>query len=234
MIREPGLSQSLTMLTGFTEEAATLIADGGSLFTVYRDGGVAAQLARVNGVACGIVTLAEETIATVPATHAARFIRFCDAFSLPIVTVVDAAAFSSIRGASRLSQAYSEATAPKITLIAGKAYGSVYIAVAGKRAGADVVLAWNEASVAALAPETAIHILWNDRLAKMQDPTKDRAALAEEFRTTECNAQKAAAQGGLTDVIAPEQTRASVTAFMEMLAGKRVSKLPKKHANIRL
>lgn len=215
-------------------EAAIMIADADSLLTLYAEGNVMAALARVNGVSCGIVTLAEETVHTVPATHAARFVRFCDAFSLPVITVVDAAAFSSVRGASRLSQAYSEATTAKITLIAGKAYGTVYIAVAGKRAGADVVLAWNDASVAALAPETAIHILWQDRLAQMQDPTKDRAALAEEFRVTECNAQKAAAQGGLTDVIAPEQSRGCVAAFMEMLAGKRVTKLPKKHANIRL
>lgn len=215
-------------------DAAAMIADDQSLFTVYADGGVQTALARVNGVSCGIVTLAEETVHTVPATNAARFVRFCDAFSLPVITVVDAAAFSSVRGASRLSQAYSEATTAKITLIAGKAYGTVYIAVAGKRAGADAVLAWDGASVAPLAPETAIHIVWNDRLAQMQDPAKDRAALAEEYRLAECNAYKAAAQGGVTDVIAPEQSRASVAAFMEMMAGKRVSKLPKKHANIRL
>ncbi len=215
-------------------DAAAAVADADSIFTVYEEDGVVAALARVNGVSCGMVTLATDTVRTVPATHAARFVRFCDAFSLPVITVVDAAAFSSVRGASRLCQAYCEATTAKITLVAGKAYGSVYIAVAGKRAGADAVLAWNTASIAPLAPETAIHILWNDRLAQMQDPAKDRVALAEEFRTVECSAEKAAAQGGVTDVIAPEQSRASITAFMEMLAGKRVSKLPKKHANIRL
>lgn len=215
-------------------EAAALLADAGSVYPLYENKNSAAVLARINGVACGVVTLADETISCCAASHAARFVRFCDAFSLPIITVVDAAGFASMKCAAKVGQAYAEATTAKITLIAGKAYGPVYIALAGKAAGADVVLAWPDASIAALAPETAIHILWNDRLAAMEDPTKDRAVLAEEFRVTECNVQKAAAQGAVTDVTEPAQTRCSVAAYMEMLAGKRVSKLPKKHANIRL
>lgn len=215
-------------------EAAALLADAGSLFELYHKDGTAAALARIGGSACGIVTLGDECIGCCAASHAARFVRFCDAFSLPVITVVDAAGFGSLKNAAKLGQAYAEATTAKITLIAGKAYGPVYIAVAGKTAGADVVLAWPDASIAALEPATAIHILWSDRLAEMKEPTKDRAALAEEYRTAECNVQKAAAQGAVTDVVAPEQTRAAVTAYMEMLAGKRVSKLPKKHANIRL
>ena len=215
-------------------DAATVLADAGSLYPLYTKGHTAVALARINGTACGIVTLADDSICCCAASHAARFVRLCDAFSLPIITVVDAASFGSLKSAVKLGQAYAEATTAKITLVAGKAYGPVYIAVAGKTAGADVVLAWEDASVAALAPETAIHILWNDRLAAMEDPTKDRAALAEEYRVTECNAHKAAAQGAVTDVVAVAQTRDTVSAYMEMLAGKRVSKLPKKHANIQL
>lgn len=215
-----------------SKEAASYIADAESLFPLYKD--EVAALARVNGVVCGIVTLAGETVSCCAAARAARFVRFCDSFSLPVLTVVDAEGFECLKGASRVCQAYTEATTAKVTLLTGKAYGSVYIAVAGKAAGADAVLAWEDASVSALKPETAIHILWKDRLAEMKDPKTDRAALAEEYRIACCNAQLAAGQGAVTDVIAPEQTRATVSAFFDMMAGKRVSKLPKKHANIRL
>ncbi len=215
-------------------DAAALLADAGSLYSLYNCENAATALARINGSACGIVTLAGESIGCCAAAHAARFVRFCDAFSLPVITVVDAAGFGSLGSAAKLCQAYAEATTAKITLVAGKAYGSVYIALAGKTAGADVVLAWENASIASLAPETAIHILWTDRLAQMNDPEKDRAALAEEYRLSECNVHKAAAQGAVTDVVEMGQTRDTVAAYMEMLAGKRVSKLPKKHANIRL
>lgn len=223
-----------SLTAGSAADAAVLLADAGSLFPLYSKDNTAVALARVDGCTCGIVTLGDDSIGCCAASHAARFVRFCDAFSLPVVTVVDAAAFGSLKGAVKLGQAYAEATTAKITLIAGKAYGPVYIAVAGKTAGADVVLAWPNASVSSLAPETAIHILWTDRLATMQNPDKDRPALAEEYRTTECNVDKAAAQGAVTDVVTPEQTRGSVAAYLEMLAGKRVSKLPKKHTNIRL
>ncbi len=215
-----------------SKEAAEFIADAGSLFPLYND--EVAALARVNGVVCGIVTLAGDAVSCCAAARAARFVRFCDSFSLPVLTVVDAESFACLKGAARVCQAYTEATTAKVTLLTGKAYGAVYIAVAGKAAGADAVLAWQAASVSPLKPETAIHILWQDRLAEMKDPKADRAALAEEYRTTCCNADLAAAQGAVTDVIAPEQTRAAVSAFFDMLAGKRVSKLPKKHANIRL
>ena len=213
-------------------EAAAYLADAESLFPLYKD--EVAALARINGVVCGIVTLAGEQVSCCAAARAARFVRFCDSFSLPILTVVDAEGFECLKGAARVCQAYTEATTAKVTLITGKAYGAVYIAVAGKAAGADAVLAWDDASVSPLKPETAIHILWKERLAEMKDPKADREALAEEYRKTCCNAQLAADQGAVTDIVAPEQTRATVSAFFEMLSGKRVSKLPKKHANIRL
>ncbi len=211
-----------------------VLADAASLYPLYESENALAALARVNGVACGIVVLAEDKIDCCASSHAARFVRFCDAFSLPVITVVDAAGFCCLKGALKLDQAYAEATTAKITLIVGKAYGPVYIAVAGKKAGADVVLAWDTASISALNPETAVPLLWSDRLAAMTDPTKERAALVEEYRVTECAADKAAAQGAVTDVIAAADTRATVGAYVDMLLGKRVSRLPKKHANIRL
>ena len=224
--------ESVTAVPTSAKEAAAYLADAESLFPLYKD--EVAALARINGVVCGIVTLASEQVSCCAAARAARFVRFCDSFSLPILTVVDAEGFECLKGAARVCQAYTEATTAKVTLLIGKAYGPVYIAVAGKAAGADAVLAWDDASVSPLKPETAIHILWKDRLAEMKDPKADRAALAEEYRKTCCNAQLAAEQGAVTDIVAPEQTRATVSAFFEMLSGKRVSKLPKKHANIRL
>lgn len=212
-------------------DAASIVADAGSLFKLYDD---VAAFARVNGAPCGIINLAGDPISCCAASRAARFMRLCDSFSLPVITVVDATGFKGLPCASKITQAYAEATTAKLTLITGKAYGAVYVAVAGKFAGADVVLAWPDASISALAPETAIHIVWKDRLAAMNDPAKDRQALAEEYRKTCCNAEMAAAQGAVTDIVTPEQTRERVTAFLEMLSGKRVSKLPKKHANIRL
>lgn len=224
--------ESAVAVPASSKETAAFLADDGSLFPLYGD--EVAALARINGVVCGIVTLAGESISCCAAARAARFVRLCDSFTLPIVTVVDAEGFACLKGAARVCQAYTEATTAKITLLVGKAYGPVYIAVAGKAAGADVVLAWEDASVSALKPETAIHILWKDRLAQMQDPKTDRAALSEEYRKTCCNAELAAGQGALTDIVAPEQTRTALAAYFEMLSGKRVSKLPKKHANIRL
>ena len=215
-------------------DVPAVLADAASLYPLYETENTLTALARINGAACGIVVLAEEKIGCCAASHAARFVRFCDAFSLPVVTVVDAAGFGCLKGAVKLDQAYAEATTAKITLIVGKAYGPVYIAVAGKTAGADAVLAWDTASISALNPETAVPLLWSDRLAAMADPAKERAALVEEYRVTECAADKAAAQGVVTDVIAAADTRATVSAYVDMLLGKRVSRLPKKHANIRL
>ncbi len=221
-----------TVLPATSDDAVKMLVDDGSLFTLHSDD--VAAFARIDGAPCGIVTLKGEPISCCAASRAARFVRLCDSFSLPVITVVDATAFKGLKCASKITQAYAEATTAKITLITGKAYGAVYVAVAGKFAGADAVLAWPDASIAPLAPETAIHIVWKDRLAAMADPQKDREALAEEYRKTCCNAELAAAQGAVTDIVTPGQTRERVSAFLEMLSGKRVSKLPKKHANIRL
>ncbi len=212
-------------------DAAAFVADAESLFPLYDD--EVAAFARVEGVACGIVTL-KDTVSCCAAARAARFVRLCDSFSLPVLTVVDADGFACLKGAVRVCQAYTEATTAKVTLLTGNAYGPVYIAVAGKAAGADAVLAWDTAAVSPLKPETAVHIVWKDRLAEMKNPATDRAALIEEYRTVCCGAEAAAAQGAVTDVVAPEETRAAVAAYFDMLSGKRVSKLPKKHANIRL
>lgn len=226
--------QNAAPLTGTAYEIAAALADTDTVYPFYEEETPVAALARINGAVCGVVTLADDSVSCCTAARVARFVRLCDSFSIPVITVVDAAGFECLNGAAKLCQAYAEATTAKITLLAGKTYGAVYIAVASKGAGADVVLALPDASVSALAPETAVHILWTDRLSQMKNPDTDRQALYEEYRKTQCGAALAAEQGALTDVIEPNEAKTAIAAFLEMLSGKRVSKLPKKHANIRL
>ncbi|MGW8114728.1 carboxyl transferase domain-containing protein [Caproicibacterium sp. NSD3] len=165
---------------------------------------------------------------------AARFIRFCDAFSVPVVSFVNAKGFLSLRAASMLSSAYAEATAAKVTIAVGDAYGPVYIAVAGKGANADSVVAWPQAVISALAPETAAVFLWNDKLKDSKDSISDRKKMIEEYRTTEASPLQAAAQGLIENVIEPEETRSQIQKDLTMLSGKRVHTFPKKHNNIQL
>lgn len=190
-------------------------------------------IAQIGGSAAGIISLAG-IIGADACSKAARFMRFCDSFSIPVITFVNAEKFASLREASKLSSAYSEATATKITVITGSAYGSVYIAVAGRGANSDYTVAWPQAVVSALAPETAAIFLWNDRLAGSDNPVEDRKKLIEEYKTTEATPFAAAAGGIIEDIINPEDTRAKITANLDMLSGKRVSTLPKKHSNIQL
>lgn len=219
-------------VSGETDKVAEEVADVGSLLALDKDGTTA--LARIGGGVVGLVTLADDAIGCCKASRAARFVRLCDCFSIPVITFVDAAGFACLKGAAKLSQAYIEATTPKISVITGKTYGSVYIAVAGKTVGADAVLAWPTAAISSLAPETAVQLLWTDKLAAMTDPDKERDVLTAEYAETECSPMSAAAGGYVTDVVAPADTKQRLIAFMEMFASKRISKLPRKHANNQL
>lgn len=217
------------------ENVLEAVADADTVVNVGKESScVSMAFARVGGTACGLVALKGDKVCGGSASRAARFVRLCDSFSIPVLTFVDAAGFQCLKSAAKLSQAYAEATTAKISVIVGKAYGPVYIAVAGKKAGADAVLAWPTAVISPLAPETAIHILWQDRLAEMTDPTTERAKLAEEYAQTECSPLSAAAAGFVTDVVEPAETKSKLIAMLDMLSGKRVSRLPKKHSNIQL
>lgn len=215
--------------------AAVSVCDGGDFLELGAGfgGEVFTGLARVGGTVTGITGLAGE-LGEDASSKAARFVRFCDSFSIPVVTFVDAKEFSSLRGAARLSSAYAEATTAKITVAAGEACGPVYTAAVGFGANADCAFAWPGAVLSALRPETAAVFLWNDRLKQSSDPVADRAKLIDEYRTTRADAFSAAADGMIGDVAAPEQTREKLIACLDMLAGKRVSTLPKKHADIQL
>jgi acetyl-CoA carboxylase carboxyltransferase component len=190
-------------------------------------------LAEVGCSTSGIIALNGEMDAD-SCVKAARFVRFCDAFSLPIVTFVNAEKFSSLREASKLSSCYSEATTAKITVITGSAYGPVYIATAGRGANADYTIAWPNAVISQLCPETAAVFLWNERLSGSENPVEDRKKLIEEYKVTQAAPFEAAANGLIDDIIPAEETRIKIIASLEMLSGKRTTGLPKKHSNIQL
>ncbi len=195
--------------------------------------GAVTGLARVGGTVAGITSLFG-VIDADSCSKAARFVRFCDSFSIPVVTLVDAEKFATLREASKLSSAYSEATTPKITVVTGRACGPVYIAAVGRGANADYTFAWPQAVVSPVAPATAAVFLWSDRLKGSADPVGDRRKLIEEYETTEAGAFQAAAGGLIEDIVAPDRTRRKIIACLGMLSGKRVATLPKKHADIQL
>lgn len=217
------------------EKIAASVADGGSFLELGAGFGASAHtgFARLGGTVAGLIFY-QGGIDADSCSKAARFLRFCDSFSIPAVSFVDAEKFASLREASKLSNAYSEATSAKVTVVTGTACGPVYVALAGRGANADFTLAWSGATVSALAPETAAVFLWNDRLAGSSDPVGDRNKLIEEYRTTEATPLKAAADGFIEDVVEPGDTRSALISVLTMLSGKRVSTLPKKHANIQL
>lgn len=216
-------------------ETAVSVCDGGRFLELgeHFGSGSVTGLGRIAGGAAGIVGLTG-VIDADACSKAARFLRFCDSFSVPVVTLVDADRFSTLREASKLSSAYSEATTPKVAVITGSACGPVYLAAVGRGANADYSFAWPCAAVSALSPETAAVFLWNDRLKGSADPINDRKKLIEEYRRTDGSAAAAAAGGMIEDVVEPDRTRGRIASCLDLLSSKRVSTLPKKHADIQL
>ncbi len=215
-----------------------LIADEGSFIELSSEfgKGVVTALATITGVTVGMIGTANKELAGDDCTKAARFVRFCDAFSLPVITVVDAEKFCCVKSAARLSSAYSEATTPKITIISGEAYGALYVALAGTGANADITFAYPGASVSPLNPAAEAVIMMGDDFGKSlkgsKNPQADRDALIKRFKKENCSVLDAAAEGYVEDIIAPAATRAKTAAALDMLIGKRVQRLPKKHNNL--
>ncbi len=174
---------------------------------------------------------------------AARFVRFCDAFNIPLLTFVDVPGFlpgtdqewnGIIRHGAKLLYAYAEATVPKVTVITRKAYGGAYDVMASKHIRADVNLAWPTAEIAVMGAEGAVNIVFRKELAAAADPAAERARLIEEYREKFANPYKAAELGYVDEVIQPEETRPRVIRALEMLRTKRQELPPKKHGNIPL
>lgn len=217
------------------------LADADSLLELYEaySDGVFTYLGTVAGVTTAFVATSKNNPFDGKACDkAARFVKVCDAFNIPIVTLVNTNGFemtadaSIVKKAAELASAYAEATTAKISVITGKAYGAAYIALGAKNANADVTIAWPQAEISALAPETAVEFLWADRYEGTENLQATRKALVEEYIDTVASPFEAAKGGYIESVIAPETTRATIINMLDMLAGKRISKLPKKHATI--
>ena len=172
---------------------------------------------------------------------AARFIRFCDCFNIPIVTLTDVPGYlpgvsqehtGIIRHGAKLLYAYSEATVPKINIIMRKAYGGAYIAMSSKHLGADVVLAWPTAEIAVMGPEGAANIIFRKEIGNAADPAATRKEKIDDYRDRFANPYIAASRGYIDDVIEPDSTRPRIISALEMLASKRENRPAKKHGNI--
>ena len=174
---------------------------------------------------------------------AARFVRFCDAFGLPVLTFVDVPGFlpgtdqewnGIIRRGAKLIYAYAEATVPLVTVITRKAYGGAYDVMGSKHLGADINLAWPTAQIAVMGAQGAVGILYRKELTKAEDPEALRAELITAYEDTLANPYIAAERGYVDAVITPHETRSEVVRALRLLRTKRASLPPKKHGNIPL
>jgi propionyl-CoA carboxylase beta chain len=199
---------------------------------------------RLNGRTVGIVANQPSYYAGAldinSSEKAARFVRFCDCFNIPIITFVDVPGFlpgveqehgGIIRHGSKLLYAYCEATVPKITVITRKAYGGAYDVMGSKHSGGDINYAWPTAEIAVMGPQGAINIIARKEIMEAPNAEKKREELTREYREKFANPYVAAERGYIDDVIEPAETRPKLISALEMLATKREARPPKKHAN---
>ncbi|SFG42319.1 propionyl-CoA carboxylase carboxyltransferase subunit [Halopelagius inordinatus] len=223
------------------------VLDEGSFFEVQEDfaKNMLVGFARLDGHSVGVVAnqprVNAGTLDIEASEKSSRFVRFCDAFNVPIVTFVDVPGFlpgtdqehgGIIRHGAKLLYAYSEATVPLLTVITRKAYGGAYDVMASKHLGADVNYAWPTAEIAVMGPQGAVNILYSDQLEAADDPDARRDELIAEYREEFANPFTAADRGYLDDVIAPTETRSRLVSDLEMLKTKRSDLPDKKHGNI--
>jgi acetyl-CoA carboxylase carboxyltransferase component len=174
---------------------------------------------------------------------AARFIRFCDAFGIPIISFVDVPGYlpgrdqehgGIIRHGAKLLYAYAEATVPKLTVITRKDYGGAYCVMSPKQMGADLNLAWPTAEIAVMGPEAAVNIIYKRDLASAPDPAARRKELVGEYTARFANPYVAAERGYVDDVIEPSQTRRELVRGLQLCLRKTVERPTRKHGNIPL
>jgi acetyl-CoA carboxylase carboxyltransferase component len=231
------------------KDAIQLIVDNNEFFEVHEDyaPNIVVGLARLGGHSIGIIANQPAVLAGVldinSSEKAARFVRFCDAFNIPILTFVDVPGFlpgtgqehgGIIRSGAKLLYAYCEATVPKLTLVTRKAYGGAYDVMSSKHIRGDINLAWPTAEIAVMGPEGAVNIIFRKELSQAEDPEKRRAELVAEYREKFANPFIAASRGYIDDIIEPRETRPRLINALEMLAHKRDANPPKKHGCIPL
>ncbi len=203
--------------------------------------------ARLGGHAVGIVAQQPSVLAGVLDSEAspkgARFIRFCDAFNIPLIVLEDVPGFMPglnqehggiIRHGAKLLYAFCEATVPKLTVIVRKAYGGAYCVMNPRHIGADMVLAWPSAEIAVMGPEGAVSIIFRRELAEADDPVARKAELVADYRARFANPYVAASAGYIDNVIEPHETRTRLINALEMLRNKQKHIPPKKHGNVPL
>ncbi|HEX5035552.1 MAG TPA: acyl-CoA carboxylase subunit beta [bacterium] len=225
------------------------VVDTGSFFELQAAFAmnVIIAFARMGGQTVGIVANQPKFLAGCLDIHAsakaARFIRFCDAFNIPIVTFVDVPGFlpgteqeagGIIRTGAKLVYAYCEATVPKVAVVARKAYGGAYIVMSSQHVLGDVNFAYPTAEIAVMGPDAAVSVLHKKRIASAKDPEKEKSALTEEYRRVFADPFRAAEEGNVDEVILPRRTRSKIIQALTMLRDK-VDRLPsKKHGNVPL
>ncbi|MDP3062953.1 MAG: acyl-CoA carboxylase subunit beta [Chloroflexota bacterium] len=231
------------------KEIVTRVVDAGDFMEVHAAyaPNIVVGFARLGGRTVGIVGNQPAYLAGVldidASMKAARFVRFCDCFNVPIVTLVDVPGFMPgtaqeyggiIKHGAKLIYAYAEATVPKVSVITRKAYGGAYIVMGSKHLRGDVNLAWPSAEIAVMGPDGAVSIVAREQIAKAADPVAERKRLEQEYRQKFANPYVAASRGYLDDVIDPRETRPRLIQALAMLQTKRDTLPPKKHGNIPL
>jgi len=203
--------------------------------------------ARIDGKSVGIVANQPMVLAGCldinASIKAARFVRFCDCFNIPLLTFVDVPGFlpgldqehgGIIKHGAKLLYAFAEATVPKVTVITRKAYGGAYDVMASKHIRADINLAFPGAEIAVMGPDGAVNIIFKRQIAESENPAEKQKELVDEYRRTFANPMKAAELGYIDEVILPENLRSRLAQSFDLLKDKRQSNPPKKHGNIPL
>ena len=225
------------------------LVDGGDFFEVQQAWArnILVGFARIQGIAVGIIAnnsaVKAGTLDIDSSDKAARFIRFCNVFNIPLVTLVDVPGFMPgvqqerggiIRHGAKMLFAYAAATVPKITVILRKAYGGAYLAMCSSDLGADFVYAWPSAEIAVMGAEGAVKILCKREITAAKDPKVKEAELVAEYREKFCSPYEAARKAMITDVITPAETRAMISLALRNTLTKRETRPPKKHGTIPL
>lgn len=224
--------------SGSAAEIAEAVADVGSIIELSKSFGKAAYtaLAAIGGSAVGIAATNKtaDKLTSQDCSKLARFVRTCDAFSIPVLTIIDTEGFAadaSVRDTAKAASAYAEATTLKITLVSGKAYGAAMTAFGA--GNADVSYAYPDAAISPIAPLAAVEFLWHDKLKGASDLAAERNKLAEKYIEENASAFDAAAKGCIDGIITAEEARVKILAALEAMNGKRLTKrLPKKHNNM--
>jgi propionyl-CoA carboxylase beta chain len=226
-----------------------MVVDDGYMLEVHEHyaRNIVIGFARLGGRSVGIVANQPAHLAGVldidASVKAARFVRFCDCFNIPLVTFEDVPGFlpgvnqehgGIIRQGAKLLYAFAEATVPKITVITRKAYGGAYCVMASKHIRADVNFAYPTAEIAVMGAEGAVEILYRREIAQADDPQQEKQRRSEEFRRKFASPYIAAERGFIDEIIVPSQTRPKLIRALELLENKRDQNPPKKHGNIPL